>query len=236
MRICRVCRSLKSPDDFHRDCRKPDGLSAVCKACNKAKTYKWREANADKWRAYQRGRYVAHPVCPAVAIFMVGVSGDRLRARRARKEKTEAVRLYRSRYKAANKDRARELKRKPSRRAARAKQVRERRKRDHAFNLRNRVSAAIHQCLRSGKQGRSWTEFLPYTLADLVAHLERQFLPGMGWHNMGEWHVDHILPISQFNIVDIGDADFMACWAITNLRPLWAADNISKKDKREFLL
>ena len=58
----------------------------------------------------------------------------------------------------------------------------------------------------------------------------------MGWHNMGEWHIDHIVPVSSFTITSADDADFKACWALTNLRPMWADENRSKGDKRLTLL
>jgi hypothetical protein len=32
------------------------------------------------------------------------------------------------------------------------------------------------------------------------------------------------------------DPDFKACWALSNLRPLWSTDNIRKSDKRTHLL
>lgn len=75
-----------------------------------------------------------------------------------------------------------------------------------------------------------------WTIAELRAHLERQFTKGMGWHNMGEWHIDHIVPISVFAISGPGDPEIRRAWALPNLRPLWAGENIKKNDKRLFLL
>lgn len=88
---------------------------------------------------------------------------------------------------------------------------------------------------KSGKRGR-WFELVGYTAEELKDHLERQFLPGMTWGNRGEWHIDHIIPIASFNYDGPGHPDFKACWALTNLRPIWAADNIRKKDKILYLL
>lgn len=34
-------------------------------------------------------------------------------------------------------------------------------------------------------------EHLGYTASEFVRHIERQFLPRMGSHNMSEWQVDH---------------------------------------------
>ena len=53
----------------------------------------------------------------------------------------------------------------------------------------------------------------------------------MSWDNYGEWHVDHKLPITHFNIVEMGDDEFMKCWALGNLQPMWGVENIRKSNK-----
>ena len=53
----------------------------------------------------------------------------------------------------------------------------------------------------------------------------------MTWDNYGEWHVDHIKPITYFNICEIGDEEFMKCWSLNNLQPMWGEDNIRKSNK-----
>lgn len=61
-----------------------------------------------------------------------------------------------------------------------------------------------------------------------MAHLERQFSPGMSWANYGRWHIDHDTPVARFNFDSAEHPEFKACWALTNLKPLWARDNLSK--------
>ena len=41
---------------------------------------------------------------------------------------------------------------------------------------------------------------------------------------------------SDFAFTSPDDPDFKACWALTNLRPLWGDKNISKHASREFLI
>jgi len=102
--------------------------------------------------------------------------------------------------------------------------------------LDHRVSQLVRGGLRGAKDGRTWESLVGYTIDDLYRHLERQFLPKMSWENIGKWHVDHILPRSMFNYETAECPDFKACWAITNLRPLWAADNYKKSDTRTHLI
>lgn len=78
------------------------------------------------------------------------------------------------------------------------------------------------------KNGKSTFTFLPYTIDDLIEHLERLFTVGMTWDNYGYWHIDHKIPDSSFNYKNVEDEEFQKCWALENLQPLWAEDNIKK--------
>src|SRR3546814_9720873 len=80
------------------------------------------------------------------------------------------------------------------------------------------MSAGVKSSLGDGKNGRSWETLVGYTVADLMAHLERQFLPGMSWDNRGEWHIDHIRPLCSFEFTSLDDPQFREAWALTNLR------------------
>ena len=51
----------------------------------------------------------------------------------------------------------------------------------------------------------------------------------MTWDNYGEWHIDHIKPISSFDLKDAKNQKLAMHY--TNLQPLWAKDNISKGNK-----
>lgn len=65
-----------------------------------------------------------------------------------------------------------------------------------------------------------------YLSGDLKSHIESLFLDGMSWDNHGEWHVDHIKPVSKF--IDLGIYDPAKINALSNLQPLWARDNWAK--------
>jgi len=121
---------------------------------------------------------------------------------------------------------------KPENRARRRDAERERRK-----NPKVRLDLRIGKAVRAAVGGGSgWRDVLPYSADELCLHLEKQFLPGMSWENMSEWHIDHIIPKSAFNYSSVDDESFLSCWGLPNLRPAWAKDNISKGAKREFLL
>lgn len=104
---------------------------------------------------------------------------------------------------------------------------------DPIYKLINNFRTAIYQVLKENnlKKNGHYFENLKYTPEELIEHLEKQFVNGMSWDNYGEWHVDHIKPISQFNIQHIGDDEFNECWCLNNLQPLWGIDNIRKGNK-----
>lgn len=80
------------------------------------------------------------------------------------------------------------------------------------------------------KVGRSeigrTVEALGYTTEEFRLHLEAQFRDGMNWANHGQWHVDHIKPLSSFDLTD--PEQRKAANALENLQPLWASENMAK--------
>ena len=102
--------------------------------------------------------------------------------------------------------------------------------------LNDRISRRMRSALHNKqyrKNTRKWELLVGYNVTDLRKSLESKFLPGMSWENMGEWHIDHIVPLAAFNFQKPEDIDFKRAWDLTNLRPLWAKDNFSKHTKLE---
>ena len=120
-----------------------------------------------------------------------------------------------------------------SRLASAAKQ-RARRKADPVAVMHARLSRLHRHALNQvgGIKSSPTFQKLGYSAADFVSHIERQLLRGMGWHNMKDWQIDHILPISGAKTVD----DVVALNQLSNLRPMWARENNAKKNKRSNLL
>ena len=104
---------------------------------------------------------------------------------------------------------------------------------DPIYKLINNFRTAIYQVLKESKVNKNghYFDILKYSQNDLIEHLEKQFVGDMSWENYGEWHVDHIVPISSFKIKEIGDEEFMKCWSLDNLQPLWGRENIKKSNK-----
>lgn len=61
----------------------------------------------------------------------------------------------------------------------------------------------------------------------LKRHIEKQFSKGMGWNNYGDWHIDHVIPLSSAKSV----AELIGLSHFSNLQPMWAIENLSKGAK-----
>ena len=79
---------------------------------------------------------------------------------------------------------------------------------------------------------------MPYTQQQLREHLEKQFEPWMNWDNHGRansnkktWQIDHVIPQSLLTYDSMEHPNFQKCWALENLRPLDAIENLKKSDK-----
>lgn len=104
---------------------------------------------------------------------------------------------------------------------------------DPLYKLISNFRTAIYQVLKESnvEKNRHYFDILQYTPEELIIHLESQFKDTMSWDNYGDWHVDHKLPITSFNIEEMGDKEFMKCWALENLQPMWGEENIRKSNK-----
>jgi len=104
---------------------------------------------------------------------------------------------------------------------------------DPQYKLNKNIRTAINISLKEKnikKYGKTF-DYLPYTLEELVEHLEIQFKEGMSWENYGDWHVDHITPLSNFSFTNIENESFDECWSLSNLQPMWAKENMSKNNR-----
>lgn len=93
---------------------------------------------------------------------------------------------------------------------------------------RGRCGEAAKAIRRAVRGAGSLPKFLGYTSDDLRVHLESLFTDGMSWEafHRGDIHVDHKTPLAHFDLTD--DNQVREAWALNNLQPLWAADNIAK--------
>jgi hypothetical protein len=119
-----------------------------------------------------------------------------------------------------------------------------RRKNDPVYRLMRVVSCAVSLGLKkqgTSKNGASVWKYLPYTPEQLRLHLKNNYESWMTSDNYGKydsktwddndsltwkWQIDHIIPQSDLPFSDMNEANFKTCWALENLRPLSAKQNL----------
>lgn len=102
---------------------------------------------------------------------------------------------------------------------------------DINYILRLRVRTRLLKALRitGASKNNSISSLIGCSINQLRQHLESRFVEGMNWSNRSKWHIDHIVPLSSF---DLSDPEQLAkACHYTNLQPLWARDNIIKSDR-----
>lgn len=113
---------------------------------------------------------------------------------------------------------------------------------DPDFVLKKRLRSQIRDHLKRNKLSKDFYTFdlLGYNVEELRSRLESLFeqnsLPEkekLSWDNMGNvWHIDHIKPCASFKFVNddgsLNKDDIKECWALENLQPMYAEDNMSK--------
>lgn len=103
------------------------------------------------------------------------------------------------------------------------------RRNDPLVRMRDQVSSLVRMAFLSKgfRKGSRTESILGCTWEEFLVHIERQFLPGMTWENRHLWHIDHIIPLATAKT----EADVIALNHVSNLRPMWAKENMQKKDK-----
>lgn len=221
MKMCSGCKIEKDNSEFNKNSKNKDGLQQHCTACRKANYQKNREYYLDKSKKHYHN--------PA----------NKEKIKKSKKEyakkNKERDAAYNKEYRQKYKPRRNELQR-----LQRANNIQ--------FNIRRNLSKAINNYFKNGglsKNGESCLKYLPYTMAELEIHIEKQFLESgnewMNWKNWTTydpstwnpkdnttwvWNLDHIEPHSDFHYETMDCEEFRKCWALSNLRPLSAKQNI----------
>jgi hypothetical protein len=98
-----------------------------------------------------------------------------------------------------------------------------------AKNLRGRINQAVKRNSRAGSAVRD----LGMSIAEFRIYIEARFEPDMTWKNYGrgkgKWSFDHIRPLDSFDL-SVRE-EFLKAAHYTNLQPMWAPENSSKRDR-----
>jgi hypothetical protein len=219
--ICEYCNKNKRDVCGHKRC------SECLKNLNKD----WREKNKKWYNAKLRRRRllkrVGSPQKPAVTEKTCKVCLE-----------SKEISCFEQNKCSCKPCRVREAKERRNRNPEVHRKWRKRREEQNpSVKIANRLRQRIWQALKGKNKHKSSITLTGCSMAFLVEYLESKFQPGMTWKNYGNpngdhtncWHIDHIIPCASFDLSD--PEQQVKCFHYTNLQPLWAKDNIRKKDK-----
>jgi len=241
-KACSKCKQLKpaTREFFGPLPKAKDGLHSWCKACLAEARRIDRAKNKQRYQELEKRRYERHGEARRAANRKhyamrppkivpeekIKIYNANRRKKLARCEKSRQKKLAQyHRWMAENREKANQ--------ARRGKWALKTPKEKFRYFFGAAVSRSLKRRWTS-KKGSSWELLLGYSLQELRDHLETKFTNGMSWDNYGKWHVDHIVPQNSFIFSSPSDDKFRACWALTNLQPLWGTDNCSKRARLDW--
>jgi len=243
MKKCTKCGEEKNYSEFHKHKHYKDGYRSQCKECRKVKDQEYYTNNEiylkvkDK-RKYDK-RYIDYnrKYKENNKNFVNELKREWSNSLKGKEQKkkyyqnnSEKIKEKVSKYRVDNIDIIKERESK-KRRSDKYKRYRSNYIKNHKIKFPHLYvwRSILRNSLKrlNGKKSSRTIDLLGYSADDLKRHIESLFKEGMSWDNYGEWHVDHIKPVSLFNV----DDDISIVNSLENLQPLWAFENLSKGNK-----
>jgi hypothetical protein len=95
------------------------------------------------------------------------------------------------------------------------------------YRFRRKMTSSVRRAIKRGYNKNSMIYVvLGADWFSVRTHIESQFVNGMSWENFGEWHMDHILPLSLAKT----EEELVKLLHYTNIQPLWGMENIKKSN------
>ena len=223
MKVCTKCKEEKSLDCYGKQKGGLFGIRSACFECRRIEQKIYFEKNREIINKKHRDRYKQN------------VDNERKRSKIYRDLNKEKRKIYEYKYREENKERIKEYYQKNREKVKNKARVYIAKKRstDPIFKFKCNLRSLIKSSFKRGVNQfikKSKTEsILCCTIEEFILHIEKQFTEGMTLENHGQWHLDHIKPISLATT----EEEVIALNHYTNFQPLWAEDNLRKGNKYE---
>ena len=213
---------------------KSKAYNKAYREANKDKLKAYREANKDKEKAYYEAYYEANKDklnAYRKAYYEAYYEANKDKEKARNKAYREANKDKRKAYYEDNKDK--EKARNKAYYEANKDKIntrnRNRKKIDTLFKLKCNIRSRTRSAFKTKyiTKTQKTQEMLGCTYKFMRNHLAAQFTKGMTLENYGDWHIDHITPLSSAK----NEKELISLAHYTNLQPLWAEDNLKKGDK-----
>ena len=215
-KICVNCKEEKSISEFSKKYKTKNGIQkyqTICKKCVNEKDAERRSTNKYKKNKikYDSVYYNDNQekILKRKKEYHIENREEILEKKKEYRdipEIREKNRLYIKKYKVENRD----------------KYYAYRRRNPHIVAWRRLLYRTLYY-LGTDKEGNT-QDMLGYTPVQLKHRIESQFREGMTWETYGKWDIDHIRPLTSFDI----NAEPSEVNALSNLQPLWKEENMTK--------
>lgn len=216
---CPHCILEKTVNLFSKEAKKSDGLATLCKECAIRYQKKYREKNCEKIISKRKEKY------------SMNIESEREKGRNNRDKNKEKINERRRLNYLKNREKILNQVKKYAinNRYKINESYNKRRKTDELFKLSGNLRGRIYEIFKyhKFKRGYKSESILGISYIGAKEYIEKMFADGMSWSNYGEWHIDHIKPISCAKNKD----ELISLCHYTNLQPLWKEDNLRKQNK-----
>jgi hypothetical protein len=237
-KVCCTCKLEKPVTEFGIDKSRKDCLNNKCKCCQRTRSATWKAENPEKVKE-SWARYLSENADKRKA-SIAKYDAEHKEEKKAysekyRAENPEKLKARGEKYRAENPDKrkASVSKYASAHKKERNEHLKHRRKSDPLFKLAQGVRSLIRLAFtdKGYKKGTKTANIIGCSFEEFKQHLEGLFLDGMTWENQGsEWHIDHFMPLARAKT----EEEIYILNHYSNLRPLWAEDNLSKNDSKPF--
>ncbi|MFA7219280.1 MAG: hypothetical protein WC119_02090 [Synergistaceae bacterium] len=225
-------------DYFYSRKDRSKGFVSQCKSCSNKRgeeaRKKYREKNKDKKKEIDRTYREAHKdEIKEYSIEYRRTHKEKIRENNKRFAKTEKRKTYERKYYGNNKGSISEYGKKyrEDNKDKINKYFRDKRANDLDYRIRKNMQSRIQTVVKRMGAIKSDTtaNLIGCSMPRFISWLESKFKEGMAWDNYGEWHIDHIKPCAVFDLTQ--PSEQKECFHYSNLRPLWARENLSKNSR-----
>lgn len=223
MKTCNKCNEEKELSEFHFRSNRNSHL-AICKLCSNEKAKEKYYKNLEENREYRRNKKNLNKN-KDTTYHKVKKLFEITNNEQSVCSKCLSIKNIND----FNKDRSRKNNIDTYCKVCRNEYLKERKKVDINFKLICNLRSSLSDSLRKTKLIKLYKtkDILGIDIIKFKEYIEDKFEAGMSWDNYGDWHLDHIIPISYAITID----EIYKLSHYSNFQPLWEHDNLSKGNR-----
>ena len=220
-KYCHLCKTHLPISKFGKNKYTYDGLQAYCKECRHIYYQENKHKRTQKLKEYRQRPEVKKRMKKYLKKY-VAENRESLEKtwKNYREANKESIKITTAKYRKDNKIELR----------VKQKEIYDRYMKDIYHRIRMILLKRISKELKNKpKYTDKLLDLLGCTIQEFMDHIELQFNNGMSWDNYGEWELDHIKPVSLFDLTKQEEQE--NCFKYRNMQPLSAHDNRVKYNK-----